>query len=267
MAIPAHKLTSYIAELISIPGEFRVHQLVREISHALGTAPSVDVRAAMHTALGMANCLLGKDEEAVRQHEMACQLDRSFVNTYNYAISLERLGRPEEAVHWYVLAMQTDEGYKATALANFATCLWQLGEIEEAHRVLAEAVRIVSSDDDLPAVALRAAELGLDDVALQLLARHAAKTCGVPLDEAHPVKTISAAPAEWKRATVSDYALVCAVLRALGFASHLPSNAGLPDGGYHHSRLSDELDSQVLEWSRNMRSRANSADAAEYVSG
>jgi tetratricopeptide (TPR) repeat protein len=265
MTLPAFKGDAFIAELIAQPGEFRVRQLLREMKAALPNAPTLRARAVLHTGLGMACHQLGKHDDAIAQHETACKLDSStFTIPNNYGVTLERMGRIEDALHWYGVAIRAADGYNPTTLGNFATTLARLGESEEAHKVLAEAIRILEDPDDLPAMAARAAEIGLPDVALQLVARHAAATHGVEFDASSPLSAIAAAPNEWRERHLTGYDLACAVLRAYSLADKLPkvdtAHAPMKSGG----STADALDRQVFELSRRTRDRATDAGFAEY---
>lgn len=269
MAVAAHKASEWLGELVDGPGEFRVRKIIHEIEGALGKAPNADFEALLHTSLGIAHCQLRHNDEALRQHRIACDLAKHrFINPNNYGVTLERLGRFAEALEWYFIAMEAEDGYNSCALGNCAVGLIRAGEADEGQRLLAEAIRI-ARPEDLFDLAKRSAEIGARPLAVKLLARLTARQFELPYDPENPVATVAAAPKEWQQAIVKSYELTTALLQTQVLSKRLRhlEPAAAPLQNIVVNEQIDALDAAVFEWTRRLRVAATREEFAGYAHG
>ena len=275
MPVPAHKAPEYIREIVAgRPSDFRLHQLLREMSAALKTTQDHQLAALIHTAIGVALAKLGRPEEAVEHHANACRLSSGdSIHANNYAVTLSLLGREEEALHYYVVASEQAGGYILEVLCNLAVSLSRSGGVDpsDVRAVFEEAVSVANPSDAAQTafLASHAAELGFRDAVVELVARYAAIKFEIPLGEGPPFETLRQLPTGWWEEFRLGYDVACAVAQA-GFWSgrvDVLNNAYAAPKTRGSARVRESMDAGAFEATRGSKGRATLAGVAEYIHG
>lgn len=271
MALAAHKVHDYLSELIAGPGPLRLRQLERDLRAALATAPPVEIRAGLHTALGMAYGQLGRLDDAVSHHTVANKLcPHNWLHPNNFGVTLDGFGKIEEALEWYVRATQCpDGGYNAISVGNAAIAMSRLGSYEEAIVALQEAIRLAETPHDFEVVASKAAELGLVTEAIRLLARAAVERFKIERGGMSDLQIIAAAPVEWRSAVAQTYDVQRMLLQAFRLGTELRH---LQEAAPAHQVVGSPeeraaLDEAGFETTRELRRRATACELAAYAHG
>ncbi|WP_437275457.1 hypothetical protein WME90_29970 [Sorangium sp. So ce375] len=275
MAVQVRKSASYLDELqdwsVEVSRE-RIEWILADCKRLVraSSASTADIAEA-YQVMGHAYARMGRDEDSLSSYTNAARLDPS---NPQYIMctgaSLLSLDRPLEALNVFVAAVDRVDGLnKIVMLGNMAEALSDLGQIDDAREVFLEAVRVADFSSPLSVYMLanQAAEIGLDDEAIELFARFLSAKQGKNLGDTPALEFIEAAPEDLRSVLRTPYAapLSQAISRAKAFGDLKKvvgrniARCAWPDRG----EAADDESAAVFEETRLARMRANSAVLTE----
>lgn len=158
--------------------ELEIRRIMRDLEGMIARSSDHELTADLHDLLGICHLHLGHPNKALDDFRRALQRQREPTRSRaatlsNQAVALVLVGRYREAALSSLEASRIPEGYTHTTLANLAEALFRLGESDAASQTFQEALRVadLTNPSHCFVMAAQAAELGLDQDAIELFAR------------------------------------------------------------------------------------------------
>lgn len=266
MAVAAQdlKLAEYAALLCdrSRPvSELELHRILRELKRMAEHATDRQLAAELYNLQAICHRHLGQSNKALDDFRLALQRLREPTQARakilcNQAAALLDAGRYRESAMSSLEASRIPEGYNHVTLSNLAEALYRLGETDAALQAFQEALRLADLTDPSHCfmMAYEAAELGLDQDAIELFARFVVRRNGGEGEGRPAIEVVGTASEEDKAGLKNVPALEATLRRMMAMTTELSRLASQQSG--EGDEASSEQAHDVYEATRRLREEA-----------
>ena len=233
MAVAARdpKLNEY-AELLCdfsrLLSELELRRIMRELKGMVARANDHQIVAELYNLQAIGHGRLGQPNRALDDYRLALQrlhapTQARAMTLCNQAAALLEVGRYQEAALSSLEASKIPEGYTHATLVNLARALYFLGEGDAALQTFQEALRLADLTNPLHCfmMASQAAELGLDQDAVELFASFVVHRNGGKGEGRPAIEVIGAASEEDKAGLKNIPVLAATIRRMTAMATEL----------------------------------------------
>jgi tetratricopeptide (TPR) repeat protein len=266
MAVAARdpKLDEY-AELLcdhSRPlSELELRRLLRDVESRIARASDHQLTAELYNLQAIGHARLGQPKKALDDYRRALQRLREptqarAATLCNQAGALLDVGRYQEAALSSLEASKIPAGYTHVTLVNLARALYLLGETDGALETFQEALRLadLTNPSHCFMMASQAAELGLDQDAIELFARFIVRRNGSAGDSRPALEIVGTASDEDTAGLENVPALEATIRRRIAMAAELARLSTLPTAEGDEASSGEAHD--VYEATRRLREEA-----------
>jgi len=199
----------------------------RAVDHEI-VAFLYQLQATCHQRLGQANKALDDYRRALQRLREPTQARAETLS--NQAGVLMYVGRYQEAALSSLEASRISGGYTHATLGKLAEALYRLGEIDAAVQTFQEALRLadLTNPSQCFMMANHAAELGLDQDAVELFARFIVRRNGGEGESRPAIEVIGSASEEDKAGLENVQILDATIRRMTAMAAELARLSALP---------------------------------------
>lgn len=240
--------------------ELDLRRVLNDLDDMLRRAAGHEITAFLRNLRAICFARLGRPTKSLAEFRLALQGLREPTQLHawilgNQAAALLELRRYREAATSSIEASRIPGGYTRANLANLAEALYHLGEFEAALQTFQEALGL--ADLTNPAhcfsMAIEAAELGLDQDALELFAQFIVRKRGAEHDERPAIEIVRGASDEEKAGLENVPVLDATIRRLRAMANEL---ARLSSHMGPQVEASSEEAQDVYEATRRLREEA-----------
>jgi tetratricopeptide (TPR) repeat protein len=240
--------------------ELELRRISKDLEAMLARVVDPQLVSVVHDLRATCYERLGQPSKSLRELRLALQWLREPTPMRaavlgNQAAAFLALARYREAALSSLEASRISGGYNHVNLANLAEALHHLGEPEAALRIFQEALGLadLANPSHCFAMAAEAAELGLDQDALELFARFLARRRGTDHDERSAIEIVRTSSVQERASLENAPILEATIQRMTAMADEL---ARLPAHLDVEGEASSPEAQDVYEATRRLREEA-----------
>lgn len=263
-AAPDPKLIEYsnvLGDYTRLVSEMELRRILKALEAIIARVHDHRVAGIIYHLKALCYLRLGQPTKALDECRLALQRlpepTQERADTLgNQAVALGQLGRYEEAANSSIEAARIPHGYTHGNLGNLAEFLHRLGDTDAALNAFEEALGLadLANPAHCATMANQAAELGLDQEALELFARFLTRKSGTEFGDKSAIDVIRAADEDDKAWLKSAPALDAAIRRGTAMVDELGRASSQKDDQGDDATSAEALD--VYEATRRLREAA-----------